>query len=482
MGLVQQVLLPRVLGLDGYGALSSVLSAAGLAYNPIVTTSIQGVSRAVVQADPAAQPAVVRRTLGVHAVLAAAAASAFFAGAPAIARFMRAPHLEEALCVVSLVLLFYGLYSPLVGVLNGRRRFVAQATFDVAFGTLRTVALVAGGALFAASGRPGALGSVIGFVVVSAGVVVVAVAMVGVGRAGAVSSPASRHVAFILPLLAAQTLLNLLLQADITLLRRFAGEAVAAAGLAPQAADPLVGAYRATQLYSFLPYQLLVSVTFILFPMLAQAHRAGDGDLVARYVVTGVRIALVVAGAIVSVTSGLSDSLLRLLYTPEAAILGARSMQALTLGFGGFAVLGVLTAVLSSLGRERSAALATAVAFALVVLLCFVHARGAPFGEELLYRTAVSTTAGLFVATVCAAFLVKRHAGAVVSPLTLVRVVSALSVALVVARHLPRGSKVLTLAECAAVGLVYVAVLVVSRELGKADLARIAAVVRRRAR
>ena len=46
-GLVQQVLLPRVLGLDGYGALSSVLGAASIAYNPIVTTSIQGVSRAV---------------------------------------------------------------------------------------------------------------------------------------------------------------------------------------------------------------------------------------------------------------------------------------------------------------------------------------------------------------------------------------------------------------------------------------------------
>src|SRR5689334_12818806 len=48
-GLVQQVLLPRVLGLDGYGALSSVLSAASITYNPIVTTSIQGVSRAVAQ-------------------------------------------------------------------------------------------------------------------------------------------------------------------------------------------------------------------------------------------------------------------------------------------------------------------------------------------------------------------------------------------------------------------------------------------------
>jgi stage V sporulation protein B len=398
---------------------------------------------------------------------------------------MRAPHLEPSLRVVSLVLLFYGLYSPLIGVLNGRRRFVAQATFDVAFGTLRTAALVTGGALFAASGRTGALGSIVGFVVVAGAIALAAGVMVGAGRRGprreAGESPVSRHVAFILPLLAAQTLLNFLLQADITLLRRFAGDAVLAAGLAPSAADPLVGAYRATQLYSFLPYQLLVSVTFILFPMLAQAKRSGENELVARYVTTGVRIALIVAGAIVSVTSGLPESLLRLVYTPEAAILGGRSMAVLTLGFGAFAVLGVLTAALSSLGRERAAALSTAFAFALVVFLCFVHARGAPLGEELLYRTAVSTTAGLFVATACAAFLVKRHAGAVVSPLTLLRVVSAVTIAIVIARRLPQGGKPLTLLECAAVALAYAAVLVASREVGKEDLARITAIVRRRA-
>ena len=46
VGLVQQIILPLVLGLDGYGALSSVMSISSIAYNPIVSTSIQGVNRA----------------------------------------------------------------------------------------------------------------------------------------------------------------------------------------------------------------------------------------------------------------------------------------------------------------------------------------------------------------------------------------------------------------------------------------------------
>jgi stage V sporulation protein B len=478
-GLVQQVLLPRVLGLDGYGALSSVLGAASIAYNPIVTASIQGVSRAVAGATEAERPAIVRRTFIVHAGLAALSAAAFYVAVPSIAGFMRAPHVEAPLRLVSLVLLFYGLYAPLIGVLNGRRRFAAQATFDVVFGTCRTVALVVGGAALAPTGR-GALGSVGGFVTVAAVIAVAAFFVVGVGRPGRAGPTSLGHLGFVLPLLAGQVLLNLLLQADLTLLRRFSGAAAAAQGLPMSAADPLVGAYRATQLYSFLPYQLLISVTFILFPMLATAAHQNDRLAVARYVTTGVRVALLVAGLLVSVTSGLSGPLIRLVYTPEAAVLGERSMQILTLGFGAFAILGVLTAVLSSLGRERASALVTAVAFALVVGLCFARVEGTAFGEELLFRTASSTATGLVLATVCAAWLVHRTAGAVARPATVARVLACAAAAIFVARSLPRGGKIVTLAESAMVAAIYVVLLVLTRELGREDTRVLSAVLGRR--
>jgi stage V sporulation protein B len=477
-GLVQQVLLPRVLGLDGYGALSSVLSAASITYNPIVTTSIQGVSRAVAQSSGAEQDAAVRRTFVIHAGLAVVAAASFFVAAPYTAGFMRAPHIVAPLRLVSFVLLLYGLYAPLIGALNGRRRFVAQATFDVVFGTLRTIALVVGG-LLAPSGE-GVVGAVGGFVAVVAFIAVAAMLVVGTGKRGSGGPTVRAHIRFVLPLLSGQILLNLLLQADLTLLRRFAGDAARASNLPALAADPLVGAYRATQLYSFLPYQLLISVTFVLFPLLATAYKAGDRAAVARYVRAGVRVAMLVAGLLVSVTSGLSAQLLRLVYSPEAAELGARAMQTLTLGFGTFAILGVLTAVLSSIGREREGATVVAVAFALVVALCFTLVRGASFGEEILRKTALSTSIGLVLAAGWAALLVKRAAGAVVGALTAARVALSLAIAILVARHLPEGSKVVTILESAVVAAIYVTVLAVSRELGSADVAAIRSIVQRR--
>ncbi|HMR77553.1 MAG TPA: lipopolysaccharide biosynthesis protein, partial [Polyangiaceae bacterium] len=275
-------------------------------------------------------------------------------------------------------------------------------------------------------------------------------------------------------------LLNLLLQADLTLLRAFAAESAAAAGMPLEAADPLVGAYRATQLFCFLPYQMLISVTFILFPLLAKAHHDADKEAVARYVRTGIRLALVLAGLMVSVTSGLSGPLIRLIFPAEAATLGTASMQVLTLGFGAFAIFGILVTVLNSLERERASAVITGLAFLLVAVLCFVRVRGGEFGAGMLFNTALSTTAGLVGATIVAAVLVRRAAGALVSPLSLLRVVAALSVAIGVGRQFPTASKPMTLVLSAAVASVYVVVLLISRELGKADLQMVMSVVRRR--
>lgn len=483
IGLVQQVILPKVLGLDGYGAWSTVQSAASIAYNPVVSTSIQGVSRAVAHASDAEQPAVIRRTFGIHAVLALPLAAAFFFAAGPISEVTKAPHVATALRIVSGVMLLYALYTPLVGVVNGQKRFVVQAGLDVFSATIRTIGLAVGGYWLATRYGRGIEGAALGFVVAAALTLGLALGIVGVGRAGRAGPSWKQHLGFIAPLLLGQTLLNLLLQADSLLLRRFSGEAALRAGLSPEAADPFVGAYRATQLFSFLPYQLLIAITFILFPMLATAFRDGDRAAVARYVRTGVRLALVLAGAMVSVTSGLAGPLLRLVFGQQAAELGTGAMEVLTLGFGAFAMLGVLTTALNSLGAERASAGITALAFGLVVALGFFRVRGEPLDADLLWSMATSTTAGLVFATAAAALAVKSTAGAVVPGATVLRVGAVTAVAIALGRVLPEPGKLGTLVYAAGIGLLYFVLLLVTRELGRADWEQVSAIVaRRRAR
>lgn len=474
LGLAQNIVLPALLGPAGFGQLRTALSPASITYNPVITAGIQGVSRAVVGASEDAKEAAVWQTLRIHGALACVIALVFCVLAPPLIGVLGAPHVARTVRLLSLVVLLYGLYAPLIGVLNGRQRFLHQAGFDIFATTLRTAGLLLGAWIAANPDQVSAAveGAVMGFVGSSSVVFLLAVFVVGTGKRGPGAPSVKEHLRFLAPLMIGQAVLNLLLQADTTTLRFFASRAATGAGLDVAAADDLVGAYAATQLFGFLPYQLLIGITFVLFPLLAHAHQQGDSAGVATYVKAGVRVALIVAGLIVSVSSGLAAPLMRLVYfsRPSFAELGAEPMQLLTLGMGWFAVFGVLITVLNSLKQELTGMWITAGGFGLVLLMNWLLVAGKAFGPELLWWTALSTSLGLLAATAAAAWAVFRVAGAVVAPLTLMRVIVAVAISVTVARALPSASKLLTLVESAGVGCLFLLLLTVSQELTRKDL------------
>jgi stage V sporulation protein B len=479
LGLMQQIALPRVLGMEGYGALSRVLSIASITYNPITTMSIQAVSRTVVQAPPEELGATVRRVLTWHALFGLVLATLFAALAPLIAELVGAGHVETPLRILAAILFIYSVYTPLIGVANGQKRFVVQAGFDVTSATLRTLGLVAGAFVARRMSQSGPVGSAVGFVVSATVVLFIAASAIGVGRPGKVSLTLGSYVRLARRLLLGQALLNVLFQADLTLLGRFASEAAQASGAPLARADALVGAYRFTQLFSFLPYQILIAITFILFPMLARAAQDKDAEAIARYVRMGLRLSLIIAGAMVSVTLGLAPRLLELLFGSEAAQLGGRALSLLSLGFGAFAIFGILTTVLNSLGRERESMWVTLLAVVVVGTLCFTRAHGAPLSEELLWLTAQATTSGLLAATLIAALLVYRAAGALVPPLSFVRTLLSMGAAALLARALFPPGKWFTLLAAAAAPCFYFLLLLLTRELGRADLELLRKVAKR---
>ena len=168
------------------------------------------------------------------------------------------------------------------------------------------------------------------------------------------------------------------MQVDITLLGHFLS-ARAAGDL--RTADEWVGVYRACQLFAFLPYQVLLSITLVLFPMLARAKAEGDPDRVRLYVERGARLAAIACGMMVSVLVGIPGPVLRFIYGPEVAERGAHTLRILALGQGGFTMLAIATTVLSSLGRERQAARITVGALSAVLLACVGLTWRAVFGE-----------------------------------------------------------------------------------------------------
>jgi hypothetical protein len=104
----------------------------------------------------------------------------------------------------------------------------------------------------------------------------------------------------------------------------------------------------------------------------------------------------------------------------------------------------------------------------------------AGFGEEQLQRTAMATTGTLAVALVVCGAIVHKRTGGFVPLLTIVRVGIAVSACIALGFYLPRFGKLMTPVAAGGVAVVYVIILLVTRELTGEDLSSVKAIVSRR--
>jgi hypothetical protein len=103
------------------------------------------------------------------------------------------------------------------------------------------------------------------------------------------------------------------------------------------------------------------------------------------------------------------------------------------------------------------------------------------FGHAQLVRSAEATGAALAVALIGATVIVVRRAGAFVPAATAGRVGVALALCYAAGLVIPRVSRVVTPALSVGVVVAYVAVLVLTGEVGRADLAMVRSLRRRKA-
>jgi len=480
-GFAQQLLLPKLLGVDGFGAVSKVLVAVSILNNVIVATGIQGLSRTVAAAKPNEADADFRRVLTLHTVLAVVISSGFALVAGHVAGILHATHVERPIRIVGAVILLYGIYAPLVGALNGRRAFMTQAGLDIFYGVSRMVLLVAG-AVIGAKLTPGGgvMGASVGFVSAALLILPIALWRTGIGKSGKSSVDVSGYLKFLGPLAFGQLALNLLLQTDFFILSSVGGDRAKALGLSTSESDSLIGVYRGMQLFGFLPYQLLMSVQFVLFPMLARAQADGDRDAVQRYVRTGVRIALLIVGLIAGTIAAIAPHVLRFAFPARIADDGGDALRILAPGMGAFAVLSIACAALTSLRREKTSMAITYFTLATLAVSVWTSLRGVEFGKGMVDRAALGTAAAMLICAFIAAVTLWRTTGAFVRPLSLVRVVGAMAVTVVAGRYVPWMGKLLVPVQAGGLMTVYLLLLVVTGELGKADLATVRTVLGRK--
>lgn len=472
-GFLQRVLLARVVSPAEYGAFSVVNNAVSTVNNTMVQGTIQSVSKFTAE-DDARAGAVQRAGLKMQAVLGLVIAGAFVAAAPLVARFVKAPEHVSLFRLVALIPLSYAFYSVFVGTANGLRKFRLQASFDVGFSTAKTVLLLGGAVVGRMLGHSVA-GAFVGFIAAALVILLVAARTIGM-RGEAQSFSAPRLVTFMSGVVVYTLLINLALNYDLLLLRRFAGEAAPGAP-----ADALAGAYEAVRNLALLPYQALLVVTFVIFPLVSRATFAADREATKAYVRQTLRYALILGVGLAVLLAARPGALLAILY-PEAYGVGAQALPILAGGIVALALLSIAGSIVTASGRPDVAIGLVGLTLAVGSGLAFAIVPDARPGAPMLAAAALATALGMLAGLLAALVYLWRRFAALPPLLSVLRVGSAAALAIAVARLIPGDGKVVGLAGCSVAALLFAVGLLVLREFGATDREKFAKILKLRSR
>jgi stage V sporulation protein B len=467
-GAVITFVLPRALTVEEVGEYKVVIGLVSIVNAVVVTGTIQTVAKFVSQ-TPDRAPSIMRKALLLQCFLGGGAAAIFALAAPLVAQTgFKDPSLTPYLQLASLITASYTFYSVFMGVLKGRKEFLRQAGLDAFYSTTK-MALIVGFALLGF----GLGGAITGFVVAAFVVLVVAALFVG-GRERGGGAPVSLRdlLGFQSTLLVFLLLYNFLMKTDLFLVKRLVS---ADEDVASKAA----GVYGAALDFAFLIFQVIVSLTLVLFPLVSEATFKADAGAVRLYVRQALRATLVISALPAALFSANAAHVLGIVY-PQEYQAGAPALRVVAFGMLSFAVVTILTTVISSSGRPAVSVWLVAGTLAVDFGLnaTFIPRWG-------LGGAAVATTLAMTAGAVGCAVYVRARYGATVPWATLLRVGIATAVVYAASLVLPAGeiaaregfgplvSKVAVVAQFAVLGLVYLGLLFATREIG-AEEARMA--------
>ena len=467
-GFIQQVVLARLITAAGYGAFGAVNSTISIVNNTVVQFTVQGVSKFTAEDDRQAE-AVKRSGLAIMAIVGVVLCAAFFLGAPLFAAFEHAPSYVPYYRIAAFIPMLYAVYAVFIGSVNGQRQFQKQAGFDMTFSTAKTILLLG---LAAVAGVKGAFS---GFALAALFIVVVAARVVGLPRGDrSAAFPMRRFVTFLGTIFGYNLFLNAELLYDQPLLHHFAALVDADRG------KVIAGQYAALRTLALLPYQALLVVTFVIFPLVSRATFTADREATRAYVRQTLRYALLLATAMGVALAARPTALIGILFPPAYAD-GASALPILVVGECCLALLSVSCAILNAAGRAAASLILMALTVTIGIGTAFMLVPGAALGPDMLRAAAIAAATGMVTGFLGALVYVRATLGASAPLASVVRIASCAAAAVAAGRLLPAHGKVLGLAVTLLVVVVYAGGLIVLGEFGPDDRAKFRRVLRRRA-
>lgn len=451
-------ILPRLISQEQFGIYQVVVGVVSVINAVIITGTYQTVSKRVSE-DEANAGSVKSTAIKLQVLIGGGASLAFFLAAPVLATFLGDERLVNSLRLASLITLCYSFYAVFTGYFNGRKKFLIQASLDMSYSTFKLAFIV----LLVWMGL-GVAGGIGGFALAAASVLLLSAIVAG-------KSDRLRpvHVKDLLQfqsyLLLFTLAINLLQKTDLILIK-------ALSSTDPLTGSENAGSYGAAVNVANITYQVIISATFVIFPLISQSTFARDRARTQTYVSNTLRYTLMVMALSATLFSSNASGVLSLVY-PQSYQAGAAALCIVAYGMLLFGLLYVATTMISAGGYPRVSLLiglgALAVSAALNWLL--IPAYG-------LVGAAVATTVAMLVGAAAACAYLWRKFGALMPIWSVVRIAGCAGAVYGASLLFFTSSKVLIVAKLIALSGGYLVALIVSREVGREDFRMITQVIR----
>lgn len=384
---VVQLGLPIVFGsAEMFGVYKIITEAISLLNMVMITGTLQAVSK-LVSEQPERARNVVNQAMKLQLALGLPIAAAYFIGSPWIAASFNDPSLVPLLQLSSLIIAFYAFYAIFVGYLNGVQEFVKQATLDIGFSTFKTLFILGLVAL-----GFGVVGAVSGFVAAAAVICIIAgIWVLALLRktplATDTESGAFKKLLRYLVLVMLYTFaLNGLMRADLFILKSVAGDIpgslLGADAVFKVISDKFTGFYGAVLNVARIPYQGVIAITFVIFPMISESTFQQDNEATARYIRTTLRYCTLIITTVAFLLVFNADSIIGALYSADYQA-ASTSLSYLSLSIIFFAVFYVACTIIIGAGHPMVAVVVMTLSMALSaglnwLMISGVHARVMP--------------------------------------------------------------------------------------------------------
>ena len=458
-----------------YGAYKLVFMGVSFINNGIVTGTIQAVARFTSQ-DEGNAGAIRHTALKVQGILGLSIAAIYALFAGLIAELLKSPELAYLMRLSAGVIAAYSCYSVFIGSFNGQRQFNRQALFDITYATVKTGLIIG----LAAVGFK-VFGTVLGFLISSVFIMAAAAVVSGIGGKGSFS--AKPYLAFSVTLIVYTFLLNLVLSLDLFLLKGLSSHLALESGMSADEASAfgkaLTGRYGAVQGLAFIPYQAILSIAFVAFPLISKVTFEGDREKTRLYILKTMRFTAIFIVGLATVFAALPEQSLGLIFPPEYQV-AADALRILAFGIAAFGLMVVSNTILNGAGLPKKAYVTIVITLATVIGAVVGLILNANADNSTLTAAATGSTIGMFTGLFVSGLLVYRRFGAFISLSTAIRVVIASGIGVLLGAALPDLGKLMTLVECGGVLIAYFIVLVVTREFKQDDLNQLKRIISRK--